>query len=166
MPCMKHSRQILVTGLAACGLILGTVPDAAAELRGPNLGQPYDRSLHRVYHHPLVPGHEHRRFDDPYRCGYKYGGHTYKRVSIFGWTLWTINRPVVRVAGYGGPQMVSEVQAQLNFRGYAAGPVDGVAGHQTRTAIAAFQSRNGLQPSGVIDEPLLEALRLVSVSED
>ncbi|MEX3006837.1 peptidoglycan-binding protein [Hoeflea sp. TYP-13] len=54
---------------------------------------------------------------------------------------------------------IREVQRRLNERGYAAGPVDGAVGPQTRRAIAAFQSDAGFTATGRPDTALLAALR-------
>ena len=55
---------------------------------------------------------------------------------------------------------VAAVQQRLGRLGYYHGAVDGVMGPQTRNAIAAFQSRNGLGVDGTIDRPLLNSLGL------
>lgn len=53
---------------------------------------------------------------------------------------------------------VATLQTVLNGLGYEAGTPDGIAGPGTRTAIEAYQADNGLEPSGVIDEFLIETL--------
>lgn len=40
--------------------------------------------------------------------------------------------------------LIRSIQANLNCLGYAAGPVDGILGTKTRSAIAAFRENNGL----------------------
>jgi hypothetical protein len=64
------------------------------------------------------------------------------------------------VAGYsgGGGSVVSAVQSALDQNGYNAGPVDGVMGPGTRSAIAAFQADHGLLATGQINPPLLHRL--------
>jgi hypothetical protein len=59
---------------------------------------------------------------------------------------------------YVGGNDVYRVQAQLNRRGYDAGPADGVMGGNTRRAIARFQRDRGLRVTGEIDRSLLLAL--------
>jgi hypothetical protein len=59
--------------------------------------------------------------------------------------------------GYNG-SMVAAVQRRLGQLGYYHGVVDGVIGPQTRGAIAAFESRNGLAVDGTISRPLLDSL--------
>ncbi len=58
----------------------------------------------------------------------------------------------------GERQSVSAVQQALNELGFKAGPVDGVAGRQTRAAVARFQQDRGLAPTGEIDDALVAAL--------
>jgi Putative peptidoglycan binding domain len=61
--------------------------------------------------------------------------------------------------GYNA-SMVAAVQQRLGQLGYYHGVVDGVIGPQTRGAIAAFESRNGLAVDGTISRPLLNTLGL------
>jgi hypothetical protein len=61
--------------------------------------------------------------------------------------------------GYAG-STVASVQRRLGEFGYYHGVVDGVIGPRTRSAIAAFQSRNGLVVDGTISRPLLNRLGL------
>jgi len=53
---------------------------------------------------------------------------------------------------------VAAVQQRLGRLGYYRGVVDGVMGPQTRSAIAAFESRNGMTVDGTISRPLLDTL--------
>jgi peptidoglycan hydrolase-like protein with peptidoglycan-binding domain len=55
---------------------------------------------------------------------------------------------------------VAAVQRELAREGYDPGPIDGVLGGQTRSAIAAFQNDNGLAATGRIDTALLDQLGL------
>ena len=61
--------------------------------------------------------------------------------------------------GYNA-SMVAAVQRRLGQLGYYHGVVDGVIGPQTRGAIAAFESRNGMSVNGTISRPLLDTLGL------
>jgi hypothetical protein len=61
--------------------------------------------------------------------------------------------------GYAG-STVAAVQQRLGQLGYYRGGVDGVIGPRTRSAIAAFESRNGLVVDGTISRPLLNRLGL------
>lgn len=55
-------------------------------------------------------------------------------------------------------QVVANVQSALQQEGYYQGEVDGVLGPQTRAALAEYQSAQGLEPTGAVDEPTLETL--------
>jgi hypothetical protein len=59
--------------------------------------------------------------------------------------------------GYNA-SMVAAVQRRLGELGYYHGVVDGVIGPQTRSAIAAFENRNGMAVDGTINLPLLNTL--------
>ncbi|HET9679852.1 MAG TPA: lytic murein transglycosylase [Gammaproteobacteria bacterium] len=59
-------------------------------------------------------------------------------------------------------ETVMEIQRRLNALGFAAGPVDGIVGSQTRGAVEAFQIRHGLPADGYPDRHLLSVLREVS----
>jgi hypothetical protein len=48
-------------------------------------------------------------------------------------------------------QVVVNVQVALRDQGYYAGAVDGAMGPQTRAALAAFQSDNGLAVTSAVD---------------
>ena len=58
-------------------------------------------------------------------------------------------------------QVVANVQTALQEQGFYQGDIDGVLGPQTRAALAEFQSAQGLEPTGVVDEPTLETLGMV-----
>jgi len=62
-------------------------------------------------------------------------------------------------------QVVANVQTALQAQTrpddgqpYYQGEVDGILGPQTRAALAEYQSARGMEPTGAIDEPTLEAL--------
>jgi len=57
-----------------------------------------------------------------------------------------------------GRDSVRLIQQRLNERGFNAGVPDGVAGPQTRAAIAAFQSASGFAADGQPSIGLLQAL--------
>lgn len=61
-------------------------------------------------------------------------------------------------AGINARQAVQTVQHILNKNGYDAGSADGIMGEKTKLAVEAFQSDNGLHPTGQIDEALVNAL--------
>ncbi len=50
-------------------------------------------------------------------------------------------------------------QLYLTYLGFAPGPVDGVAGRFTRSAVQQFQERQGVSPTAHIDSNLLQLLK-------
>jgi hypothetical protein len=58
-------------------------------------------------------------------------------------------------------QEVANVQAALQQQGYYQGDIDGILGPETRAALAEFQSAQGLEPTGTVDEPTLQTLGMV-----
>lgn len=62
-------------------------------------------------------------------------------------------------AALARPKLVREIQQHLTDRGYAPGPIDGLYGGKTRTAIQAFQQDKGLEPDGRATLQILEVLR-------
>ena len=56
--------------------------------------------------------------------------------------------------------IVQEVQRELVQSGFYAGPVDGLPGKRTKLAIAAYQTANGLDPTGAASEDLIDHIRL------
>ncbi|MDP3899143.1 MAG: peptidoglycan-binding protein [Mesorhizobium sp.] len=55
-------------------------------------------------------------------------------------------------------QAIRNIQIILNKNGYDAGGADGVIGGKTKTAIAAFQQANGMEPTGEVTEELVRKL--------
>ena len=77
-----------------------------------------------------------------------------------------------RIAGYGGVdqswprppgsldvEQKFEIQSRLKALGYYEGDIDGNLGSGSRSAIAAFQSQNGLTATGEPSHKVLQALR-------
>jgi hypothetical protein len=64
--------------------------------------------------------------------------------------------------GHGRPSDRLEWKAQVRLKklGYYRGPVDGDFGRGSRAALASFQRRNGLRPTGQLDGRTIRALRL------
>jgi hypothetical protein len=59
-----------------------------------------------------------------------------------------------------GSHIVAHVQEKLRTYGYYRGPVDGVAGPGTRSAIRTYQVDRGIQVTGRVDQELLSDLGL------
>lgn len=68
---------------------------------------------------------------------------------------------VIKVAFSG---TVRDIQQALNAQGLDAGPADGMMGSRTRSAIEAYQKRNGLLVTGQPSQSLLDHLRAGSAS--
>jgi len=60
--------------------------------------------------------------------------------------------------GVNAGSVAVQVQQSLAHDGYYQGPIDGVIGPGTSSAIAAYQQDNGLPVTGGIDRPLLHSM--------
>ena len=60
---------------------------------------------------------------------------------------------------------VRAIQAYLVYLGYNPGPVDGVVGRFTRSALRMFQDRQGLPVREAFDASMVKKLREVAVGE-
>jgi peptidoglycan hydrolase-like protein with peptidoglycan-binding domain len=56
-------------------------------------------------------------------------------------------------------RLVVAIQKELAALGYFEGSADGIAGEQTRQAVKAYQSKNGLAQTGRLDQKLLDHIR-------
>ena len=74
-----------------------------------------------------------------------------------------IEAAVLRQGSTGGE--VKEVQRRLKLWGYYKGSVDGVFGSGTRSAVIAFQKKNGLTADGVVGKATYKALGMTSSYE-
>ena len=63
-----------------------------------------------------------------------------------------------QAAGYN--PVAQQAQSKLATLGLNPGPLDGVAGGATRTAVQAFQKQSGLPETGVLDAATLEKLEI------
>ena len=61
-----------------------------------------------------------------------------------------------------GQQDVRQAQEALKNQGHDPGPVDGIMGFQTRQALKAFQSKNGLKQTGLLDAETKSKLNIDS----
>jgi hypothetical protein len=68
------------------------------------------------------------------------------------------------VSGISGQQDVRQAQEALKSQGHDPGPVDGVMGPQTRQALRAFQSSNGLKQTGMLDAATKQKLNIENSS--
>lgn len=53
---------------------------------------------------------------------------------------------------------IRTLQTRLEVIGYDPGPVDGIFGSRTQSAVIAYQTAQGLEPSGVVDEKTWKVL--------
>jgi peptidoglycan hydrolase-like protein with peptidoglycan-binding domain len=53
---------------------------------------------------------------------------------------------------------ILEIQRALNSQGYNPGPLDGIWGRLTMAAVKDFQSRNGLEANGILNEETAQAI--------
>ncbi|HXV81017.1 MAG TPA: peptidoglycan-binding domain-containing protein [Candidatus Binatia bacterium] len=63
-----------------------------------------------------------------------------------------------------GQQDIRQAQQALKAQGHDPGPIDGLMGPQTRQALREFQSSNGLQQTGRLDEETKEKLNIENSS--
>jgi len=61
--------------------------------------------------------------------------------------------------------LVQRVQKQLQVAGLYSGPIDGVFGPQTKTALRQYQARHGLPATGELDEATRKALNGMLATE-
>jgi hypothetical protein len=74
-------------------------------------------------------------------------------------SVYYVDAPIYASSPEDDPaQVVANVQSALQQQGYYDGDIDGVLGPQTRAALAEYQSAQGLEPTGLVDEPTLETL--------
>jgi hypothetical protein len=85
-----------------------------------------------------------------------YNGYAYNNDYPYS-TYTTTNTPGDR-AYYYSDNVVASVQARLANAGYYRGVVDGVAGPETRSAVALWEARHGMMADGNIDGSLLQSL--------
>ena len=104
-----------------------------------------------------APGYN--RYPYSYYGGYPYSGYNtsyYGGYPYSGYNTYSYYTPTYSY----NTSMVAAVQRRLGRLGYYHGVVDGVMGPQTRGAIVAFESRNGMAVDATISRPLLDTLGL------
>lgn len=70
----------------------------------------------------------------------------------------TASKPAPDISADQMKQAVRNIQAILNKNGFDAGPVDGVMGGKTKTAIMQFQKANGMTANGEVTQELVRKL--------
>jgi rare lipoprotein A len=87
-------------------------------------------------------------------------------MSLLG--VWPLAAAAGQPSGQGEPpaaqapalteDQIKQAQEALKMEGLHPGAVDGVVGPRTRQALSAYQRRQGLPPTGVLDEPTFNRL--------
>lgn len=72
---------------------------------------------------------------------------------------WSGSVPSSRIVVSAEEERTAYLQRLLARAGYSFGPVDGIMGPKTAAAITAFQTVNGLEPTGAFDMPTVSRLR-------
>lgn len=85
---------------------------------------------------------------------------TDKSADVSTQAIVSVQTAVLRQGSTGGE--VKEVQRRLKLWGYYNGTVDGVFGAGTRSAVIAFQKKNGLKADGVVGKSTYKALGMNS----
>ena len=86
---------------------------------------------------------------------------THSTAEDGAYTLEHVVEAAVLKSGSKGNE-VKEVQRRLKLWGYYKGSVDGVFGEATRSAVIAFQKKNGLTADGVVGKATYKALGMNS----
>lgn len=76
------------------------------------------------------------------------------------YSTYIYDEPIYGYNQYEPGRVISDVQVQLQREGYYRGPVDGLIGPMTRSALARYQADHGLYVTRAIDEPTLQSLGL------
>ena len=94
-------------------------------------------------------------FGAPYyfNAGYWFPAWGYYPNAYYAW-----DGPIYAYHHLPPDQVIANVQATLQQRGYYHGDVDGLAGPLTRAALADYQRDHGLYETAAIDRPTLESL--------
>ena len=56
------------------------------------------------------------------------------------------------------PELARHIQTILKDQGFYEGPIDGIIGRETKSALAAYQTRHGLPATAVVDQDTMEML--------
>ena len=130
------------------------------------------------YNEPVVsvgfggyyPGYYDYGYGYPYAYGYGYPynygyGYTYPSDYYYGDQPTGYTTTTYRASAYGDlaydDNIVVAVQERLKRTGYYLGAIDGVAGPETRSAIARWEGNHGMTADGRIDH---ETLRSMGIS--
>jgi hypothetical protein len=142
---MKPTR-IILTAIAIGALIASSANARTTVMRTNSRISAF--SNHR-FHHRF-----HSNFFFGFGLGYPYGYYPYYAGYPYGYGYYQTP------AYYEDDSVVAAVQRRLTRAGYYRGPIDGVAGNETRRAIRAYERSHGLRVDGLIDRQLLRTMGL------
>jgi hypothetical protein len=142
------ATKIILTAIAIGALIASSASARTAVVRtNSRISAVSNHRFHR--HHSNVffgfgLGYPYGYGYYPYYAGYPYG-YGYYRTPAYDAV---------------DDSTVVAVQRRLARAGYYRGPIDGVAGNETRRAIRAYERAHGLRVDGLIDPQLLRTMGL------
>ncbi|MBQ9728170.1 MAG: spore cortex-lytic enzyme [Clostridia bacterium] len=100
-------------------------------------------------------------FTVPVVCGVAAArSETTETIALSEGEIATTSAAILRQGAKGGE--VKEVQRRLKLWGYYKGSVDGVFGAATRSAVIAFQRKNGLTADGIVGKATYKALGMTA----
>lgn len=91
-----------------------------------------------------------------YDLGYWYPAYGYSPI----YNNYAYSEPIYGYNNLAPGQVLENVQLALRDLGYYRGPIDGLIGPETRSALAAYQQDQGLVVTSAVDEPTLVTLGL------
>jgi len=159
---MKTTKLLiiaLVLGLmAASSAIAQSVTRTSARPSFERPGTAASHWNHHRYYRPRSNFYFGIGLGYPY-YGYGYG-YPYYGAYPYGYGYYAPRTSVYATSSINDDATVAAVQRRLARGGYYHGSVDGVIGPGTRSAIRAFERRNGLPVDGLIDHQLLRTMGL------
>lgn len=159
---MKTAKLLLIV-LVVAGMVSSSAlaqTRTRTAVRSATVNSPTVAASHWDHHHYYRP-----RSSVYFGLGlgypyYGYGwGYPYYGPYPYGYGYYTPRYSVYETA-ITDDATVAAVQRRLARGGYYHGAIDGVIGPGTRSAIRAFESKNGLPVDGVIDRQLLRTMGL------
>jgi hypothetical protein len=126
-------------------------------------GQNYSafRNYHREWHDRNWWSRNHSRITFYFGAPYYWDtGYWYPAWGYYPDYVYEYDGPIYGYNNLAPDQVILNVQAQLQRDGYYNGPIDGVIGPMTRSAVAQFQADHGLAITSAIDQPTLSTLGL------
>jgi len=88
-------------------------------------------------------------------------GYWYPAWGYYADAYYPYDGPIYSYNDLPPDEIIANIQTELYNQGYYSGPIDGIIGPDTQTAIADYQADYGLPVTAAIDEPTVESLGLV-----